>query len=102
MEEQAKKIAQLLKMLANEHRLLILCALMKGPCTVGELHRYVPSVTASALSQHLGQMRMAGLLESRRQGMNIVYRIQDERVVSLMEAIQKYYCEPREDAQPPL
>ena len=97
MEEQAKKVARLLKMLANEHRLLILCALMKGPCTVSQLHCYVPTVTASALSQHLGQMRMAGLLESQRQGMNIVYRIQDQRVVSLMGAIQKYYCEPPED-----
>ncbi len=38
MEEKAKKIAELLKILANEHRLLILCALMQGPLAVGELH----------------------------------------------------------------
>ena len=50
MEEKAKKIAELLKVLANEHRLLILCALMKGCLTVGEIHKYCPAITASALS----------------------------------------------------
>lgn len=92
MEEQAKKIAELLKILANEHRLLILCALMKGPHTVGELHGYTPNISASALSQHLNQLRMAGILESEKQGMNVVYRIQDQRVTVLMGAIKEYYC----------
>ena len=45
MEEQAKKIAELLKLLANEHRLLILCALLKGRLTVGEIHQYTPNIT---------------------------------------------------------
>ena len=40
MEEKAKKIAELLKLLANEHRLLILCALVQGPLTVGEIHSF--------------------------------------------------------------
>ncbi len=39
MEEQAKTIAELLKLLANEHRLLILCALIKGQLTVGDIHK---------------------------------------------------------------
>ena len=39
MEEQAQKIAELLKLLANEHRLLILCALIQGKLTVGEIHK---------------------------------------------------------------
>ena len=44
MEEKAKRIAELLKLLANEHRLLILCALMKGPLTVGEIHPFTPNI----------------------------------------------------------
>ena len=59
MEEQAKKIAELLKLLANEQRLLILCALIQGPMTVGNIHAFTPNITASALSQHLSQLRMA-------------------------------------------
>ena len=84
MEEQAKKIAELLKLLANEHRLLILCALLKGRLTVG--------ITASALSQHLNQMKIAGILSSEKQGMNVFYWIEDERVIALIEAIKKEYC----------
>lgn len=93
MEEQAKRIAELLKMLANEHRLLILCALLKGKRTVGDIHQYTPNITASALSQHLGQMRIAGILSSEKQGMNVFYWIQDERVVTLIETIKKEYCQ---------
>lgn len=93
MEEKAKNIAELLKILANEHRLLILCALGKGPLTVGELHRFTPGITAPALSQHLSQMRMAGILASERQGMNVLYRIQDQRVTALLGALKEYYCQ---------
>nr|WP_325293917.1 metalloregulator ArsR/SmtB family transcription factor [uncultured Oscillibacter sp.] len=93
MEERAGKIAELLKILANKHRLLILCALGKGPLTVGELHRFTPGITAPALSQHLSQMRMAGILASERQGMNVLYRIQDQRVTALLGALKEYYCQ---------
>lgn len=93
MEGKAKKIAELLKLLANEHRLLILCALMKGPLTVGEIHSFTPNITASALSQHLNQLRMAGILESKKQGMNVIYRIRDQRVMSLLGAVKECYCE---------
>ena len=92
MEEQAKRIAELLRLLANEHRLLILCALMEGPRTVGELHLHTPNITASALSQHLAQLRTAGILSSEKQGMNVVYAIHDERVSALINAIREQYC----------
>lgn len=92
MEEQAKKIAELLKILANEHRLLVLCALIQGPLTVGEIHKFTPNITASALSQHLNQMRTAGILSSEKLGMNVVYRIQDQRVIALIGSIKEYYC----------
>lgn len=92
MEEQAKQIAQLLKLLANEHRLLILCALVEARLTVGEIHKHAPQITASALSQHLNQLKNAGILSSQKQGMHVVYWIEDERVVALMEAIKEQYC----------
>lgn len=96
MEEQAKRIAELLRFLGNEHRLLILCALMEGRLTVGEIHRHTPNISASALSQHLNQMKTAGFLDSEKQGMNVFYWIRDERVVALMEAIKEQYCEDEE------
>ena len=102
MEERAKKIAKLLKLLANEHRLLILCALLKGRLTVGgrrnvsEIHKHTPNITASALSQHLNQMKMAGILSSEKQGMNVFYWIEDKRVITLIEAIKTEYCQEGE------
>ncbi|ADL06763.1 ArsR/SmtB family transcription factor [Lacrimispora saccharolytica] len=92
MEEQAKKIAELLKILANEHRLLILCALIQGPLAVGEIHKYTPNITSSALSQHLNQMKTAGILSSEKLGMNVVYSIQDQRVILLIGSIKEHYC----------
>lgn len=92
MQEQAKKMAELLKVLANEHRLLVLCALIQGPLTVGEIHQHTPHITASALSQHLGQLKAAGILDSEKQGMKVLYRIQDERVVVLMDVLKAQYC----------
>ena len=79
MEEKAKKIAELLRLLANEHRLLILCALRKGPLTVGELRQFTPHISAR-------------ILASEKQGMNVIYRIQDQRAAALLEAIREYYC----------
>lgn len=96
MEERAKKIGELLKLLANEHRLLILCALQGGRLTVGEIHQYTPNITASALSQHLHQLKNAGVLASEKQGMNVFYWIEDQRVVALMKALKEQFCDPPE------
>ena len=56
MEEQAKRIAELLRLLANEHRLLILCALMEGPRTVGELHTFTPEEFQTRYEASFGPM----------------------------------------------
>ena len=90
--DEAKKIAELLRILANENRLLILCALIETPRTVGEIHAYTPKITQSALSQHLNHLKTAGILESQKIGMNVVYSISDERVIALIDSIKGYYC----------
>ena len=92
MEMNARKIADLLKLLANEHRLLILCSLISGPLTVSEIQTFTPNITVSALSQQLNQLKTAGILESEKIGMNVVYRIQDERIIALIGAIKENYC----------
>lgn len=92
MEENAKMMAQLLKLLANEHRLLILCALSEGERTVSEIHTFLPGITASALSQHLSQMKLGGILEAEKRGMHVFYRIADTRVEGLLGVLKEYYC----------
>lgn len=92
MEQQAQKIAELLKLLANKNRLLILCALTHDKQNVGEIHRHLSDITASALSQHLNQLKTAGILASEKQGMNVLYWIEDKRVLSLMKTLKNNYC----------
>ena len=72
MEEKAKQVAELLKLLANENRLLLLCALLEHPMTVGELGEHTPKIGQSALSQHLHALRSAGLVADRRNGQYVV------------------------------
>jgi len=93
VEEKTRQVAQLLKMLANENRLMILCALMKEPKTVGELAKYVPRITQSALSQHLTLLRTNGILDYTKYGQSITYTIADERVMHILHVLKKYYCE---------
>lgn len=93
MQKKAKHIAELLKVLANENRLIILCALMEQPMTVGRIYDKIPSITQSALSQHLALMKAHGILNSTKTGMNITYTIADHRVEEVINVLRKHYCE---------
>lgn len=93
MEEKAKQIAELLKILANENRLMILCALMEQPLTVNRIAEKVPNITQSALSQHLTLLKACGILDSVKTGQNVTYSIADHRVDEVINTLKKYYCE---------
>lgn len=92
MEEKAKQIAELLKMLANKNRLLILCALIEGPLSVGELLKHTGDISQSALSQHLGLLKTYGILDCEKRGQNILYFIQDHKVEKILEVLKQHYC----------
>ena len=94
MRENAKKVAELLKVLANENRLLIFCALMDGAMTVGELARFVPGITPGALSQHLSLLKAHGMLDNRKSGQSVTYFITDGRVGEILKVLRKHYCKP--------
>lgn len=66
MEEKAKQIAELLKVLANENRLMIVCVLIESPKIVGKIAEQVPNITQSALSQHLSVLKMHGILDFKK------------------------------------
>jgi ArsR family transcriptional regulator len=78
--------ADLLRLLANEHRLLVLCALRQGELSVGRLAEMV-GLSQSALSQHLSRLRSAGAVATRREGQTIYYRLADPEVTTLLEAV---------------
>lgn len=93
MEENAQQIAELLKALANESRLLILCCLMERPMAVSEIAKRVPKISQSALSQHLALLKARAILGCNKAGQSVTYFIADERVNEVVEVLKKYYCE---------
>jgi len=91
-ERKVAEAAQLLKLLANESRLLILCQLaMTREMSVGDLADAV-DLSQSALSQHLAKMREDGLLATRREAQTVFYRILDPNAARLLALLKNIYC----------
>ena len=82
----ADKAATLLKALANEQRLMILCNLLEGPLSVGELNDRV-SLSQSALSQHLGVLRAASIVTTTREAQSIRYALSSGVVTRIIEVL---------------
>jgi ArsR family transcriptional regulator, virulence genes transcriptional regulator len=92
LERRASEAANLLKLLANEKRLPILCHLAAiGEISVGKLAECV-GLSQSALSQHLAKMRDEGLLATRREAQMIYYRIRNERPERLIALLTSIFC----------
>nr|WP_051003873.1 metalloregulator ArsR/SmtB family transcription factor [Sphingobium sp. SYK-6] len=81
--ERATEVAGLLKLVANEQRLLLLCRLREGEASVGELVGLC-SLSQSSVSQHLAKMREGGILQTRREAQTIYYRLANPHVEALM------------------
>jgi DNA-binding transcriptional ArsR family regulator len=90
LESRAGEAADLLKLLANDQRLIILCRLSDTEMSVSELGEYV-SLAQSALSQHLGKLRAHGLVSTRREGQNIYYRLANPTAQKLVGALCELY-----------
>ena len=92
--EDMGKALQTLGALANEQRLFILCMLSQGAeLTVGQLNEQL-DLSQSALSQHLKKLKDQGYVESRKEGLNVYYRIAKEDVIEIIGLLHKLYCEP--------
>jgi DNA-binding transcriptional ArsR family regulator len=88
----AEQAATMLRALANERRLLILCLLIAaGEMSAGELALEV-GLSQSALSQHLAKMRAEGLVAFRRESQTLWYRIADPRCERLLATLYELYC----------
>jgi ArsR family transcriptional regulator len=95
----ATQVADILRTLANERRLMILCKLVEwGEATVGSLAEAV-GLSQSALSQHLAKMREEGIVAYRRESQTLWYRIADPRTETLLGHLQQLYCPPEHAAR---
>ena len=91
LQAKADHVAGRLALVANAKRLLILCELAQGERSVGALQSAV-GLGQSALSQHLAKLREAGMVDTRREGQTIHYRISDPDVQVLMAALYEAFC----------
>ena len=93
-EKQAVEVASVLRAIANERRLMILCRLVEcGEDNVSSLAEAV-RLSQSALSQHLAKMRDEGLVTFRRESQTLWYRIADPRIEQLFATLHKLFCTP--------
>jgi ArsR family transcriptional regulator len=90
-EASAAAASQLLKALANERRLMIMCQLAGGEMAVGALQARI-GISQSALSQHLAVLRADGLVATRRSGQAIYYSICDPAAARLMTTLAEIFC----------
>ena len=95
MAGHAREASVLLKALAHEGRLLILCDLLQGEKSVGELEALLSRRQAS-VSQQLARLRLEGLVSTRRDGRTIFYAIANDRVRSIIGALYASFCAPGE------
>ncbi|HEU5047578.1 MAG TPA: metalloregulator ArsR/SmtB family transcription factor [Rickettsiales bacterium] len=91
MQRNAAKAEAMLKLLANAKRLMILCHLVKGEKSVGQLVEII-GLSQSALSQHLARMRDQGLVEADKQGQMVFYRICNPEVEAILSTLYLIYC----------
>ena len=92
LESKAGEVAGILRALANERRLMILCKLVEwGEANVSSLAEAV-GLSQSALSQHLAKMRDEGIVTFRRESQTLWYRIADPRIETLFATLHKLFC----------
>ena len=96
MQTRAVAAAAFLKAIANDCRLMILCELLKGERSVGEMAP-VAGLSQSALSQHLAKLRRHGLVSTRRQSQMIYYSLADPGVAAVIGALYDRFCRPSEN-----
>lgn len=84
--------SDLLKLISNQKRLLILCLLHDGEMSVSELNGTLTQLSQSALSQHLAQLREANLVKIRREAQTIYYSLTDSKAVQVINLLHELYC----------
>jgi DNA-binding transcriptional ArsR family regulator len=91
MLETAAEACELLKTMANPHRLVILCQLVGGEKSVGELADFL-GIRSTTVSQNLALMRACGLVSARRDGQTMWYSIKSAEARTLLETLYRIYC----------
>ncbi|MFQ5470199.1 MAG: ArsR/SmtB family transcription factor [Gammaproteobacteria bacterium] len=90
-EEQLKETVQLLRAIAHELRLQIICHLADGPMNVSDLLS-ATGVSQPNLSQHLAKLRMLGILNCERRSQHVFYSLADPDIKRIVTTLKSVYC----------
>jgi DNA-binding transcriptional ArsR family regulator len=89
--EKCEEVANTLKTISHPHRLMILCQLIEGPKTVGELED-ISGASQSSVSQYLSRLKTEGLVSSEREGQFISYEIASPELKKLIKSLHTIFC----------
>ncbi len=98
MEAKAGEAASFLKGLANPHRLLVLCQLVRGERSVTELLSCI-NLSQSAMSQHLAKLRAEGIVDYRREHRTLYYYICNPHVARIIGVLYDMYCKDADNSK---
>ena len=92
LHDVAAHAVELLKAMANEWRLMILCQLSEGEKTVGELQQIL-GLSQSALSQHLAVLRREKIVKARKHAQSVSYSLAGDEAPKVMTTLHEVFCE---------
>ncbi len=90
MCRNAGPASDLLKAMSNSHRFLILCHLIGGERSVGQLEAVI-GISQSSLSQHLARLKRDSLVAARRDGQRIIYSLTSKEVPVVMKELERIF-----------
>jgi DNA-binding transcriptional ArsR family regulator len=91
MRHGARQACNLMKVLANPDRLMLLCQMAGGERNVGELEEAL-GISQPTLSQQLSVLRSQSLVATRREGKNIYYRMASPQALAVMQVLYSQFC----------
>jgi DNA-binding transcriptional ArsR family regulator len=95
MEKNSAQAVVLLKAMANERRLQILCILLEQELSVGELCTKL-ALSQSALSQHLAWLRRDNMVATRKEAQTVYYSLKSGEVKQMIELLHRLFCQNNE------
>lgn len=91
LHDAADRASELLKNLANNHRLMVLCMLAEGEMSVAQLGEHI-DLGQSPLSQHLARLRADGLVKTRKVAQHVYYSLDSEEAGEVIQTLHRLYC----------
>lgn len=88
------RLIHIFQLIANKARFRIICTLTRGDFCVNDIAEIIGETKVSNISQHLKMLRLAGIIESRREEKHVIYSLSDERMIQLIQYFRAEFLNP--------